>query len=128
MLTVRYNMHMIFEMLRWWYITGWMQAVRRISSWTMGVEHAFSLSLLMRTLFAPWRRIVSNAGRSLDAKMHAALDNMVSRAVGFFIRLFVILAAGVSMLVAFIAGVVMAVIWPLLPLAVIFCIVKGITG
>lgn len=125
---MRYNMHMIFEMLRWWYVTGWMQAVRRISSWTMGVEHAFSLSLLMRTLFAPWRRIMSASGRSLDAKMHAAMDNAVSRAVGFFIRLFVILAAGVSMLVAFIAGVIMAALWPLLPLAVIFCIVKGITG
>ena len=119
---------MIFEMLRWWYITGWVQAARRVGSWTVGVEHLFSLSLLLRTLFSPWRRIVSVAGRGLDAKMHAMLDNLVSRCIGFVIRLFVILAAGVSMLAVFVAGVCMFVLWPLLPLLFIGLVVKGITG
>lgn len=119
---------MIFEMLRWWYGPGWLQAGKRILSWTSGVEQAFSLSLLMQTLFSPWHRIVTNAGRGLDAKMHAALDNVVSRAVGFFIRIFVILAAVISMLGVFVAGIVMAVAWPVLPLSIIFFLVKGITG
>jgi hypothetical protein len=115
-------------MLRWWYVTGWVQALQRIGAWASGVEHVFSLSLLVRTLFQPWRRIVTVAGRGLDAKMHAALDNLVSRCIGFFIRIFVILAAGISMLIAFVAALAMAVIWPLLPLAIIWCVFKGITG
>lgn len=119
---------MVFEMLRWWYGPGWLQALKRITAWAQAVEHAFSLSLLMQTLFAPWRRIVTVANKGLDAKVHAALDNLVSRAVGFVIRLFVILAAAVSMLGALLAGVLMAVLWPLLPLAVIFFIFKGISG
>lgn len=119
---------MILEMLRWWYSTGWAQAARRIGGWTGGVEHMFSLSLLLRTLFAPWRRIITAPGRGLDAKMHAMLDNLVSRCIGFVIRLFVILAAGVSMLIAFFASVAMVVAWPALPLLFIGLIVKGITG
>jgi hypothetical protein len=119
---------MILEMLRWWYVTGWMQAAHRIGGWTSSVERAFSLSLLLRTLFAPWRRIVTYAGKGLDAKMHAALDNLVSRAVGFVIRIFVILAAGVSILGALLLSTVMAVIWPLLPVAVIYFLVRGIIG
>lgn len=119
---------MISEMLRWWYITGWAQAARRIGSWTGGVEHMFSLSLLLRTLFAPWRRITTQPGRGLDAKMRAMLDNLVSRCIGFIIRLFVILAATVSMLAALLASVAMAIAWPVLPLLFIGLIVKGITG
>jgi hypothetical protein len=117
---------MIFEMLRWWYGSGWMGALKRIGTWTRGVEHAFSVSVLLQTLFAPWRRIISAAGRGLDAKMRAGLDNLVSRAVGFVIRSFVLLAATVSMLVTFLAGLVMALVWPLLPLLVIFFLVKGV--
>jgi len=119
---------MIFEMLRWWYVTGWMQAARRIGEWTSSVERMFSLSLLLRTLFAPWRRIITPGGRGLDAKVHAALDNLVSRAVGFVIRIFVILAAGISMLTALVLGVFMAIIWPVLPVAILYCIVRGVTG
>ncbi len=119
---------MIFEMLRWWYVTGWVQAARRIGSWTSSVEHMFSLSLLLRTLFAPWRRIVSYAGKGLDARIHASLDNLVSRAVGFVIRIFVILAAGVAMLGALILSVLMVVIWPLLPLSFVFFVIRGIVG
>lgn len=119
---------MIFEMLRWWYVTGWSQAARRIFGWTSAVEHMFSLGLLVKTLFAPWKRIVAPPGRSLDAKMRAGLDNLVSRCIGFVIRFFVILAALVAMLVAFVSGVVMAGIWPFLPLLFVGLLVKGITG
>lgn len=119
---------MIFEMLRWWYGTGWLEAVHRIGSWTKGVERTFSLSLLAQTLFSPWRRIISSAGKGLDARMHAAMDNLVSRCVGFVIRFIVLIAAGVSILVALTAGVVMVVLWPLLPVLVIYFAVRGIIG
>jgi hypothetical protein len=119
---------MIFEILRWWYVTGWLQAMHRIIGWTQGVEQLFSVSLLAKTLFSPWRRIVTPPGRGLDAKMRAMLDNLVSRCVGFVIRLFVIFAAGVSMLVVFTSSAVLAIVWPLLPLAFVFFAVKGITG
>jgi hypothetical protein len=119
---------MIFEMLRWWYVTGWLQAAHRIGSWTVSVEHMFSLSLLLRTLFAPWRRIMTPKGRGLDAHLHAAVDNLVSRCVGFVIRLGVLLAAAVAMLIAVVMSVVMVVVWPVLPLLFIELVVKGVTG
>ena len=119
---------MIFQMLRWWYVSGWMQAARKVVAWPQGIERAFSLSLLVRTMFAPWRRIVTASGRSLDAQMRAALDNLISRLVGFVIRFFVLIGAGVAMLVALAAGCVMAVVWPFLPLLVPALAVKGIIG
>lgn len=119
---------MIFEMLRWWYGTGWLEATHRINSWTKGVARAFSISLLAKTLFAPWRRIVSGGGRSLDEKMRATMDNVVSRCVGFFVRLGVLVVAGISALAVFAVSVLMVGVWPLLPLLAIYCIVRSITG
>lgn len=122
---LEYNKCMIFEMLRWWYGTGWLQAAHRIGTWTRGVERAFSASLLAKTLFSPWKRIVSTSGRSLDAKMHDAMDNFVSRCIGFAIRIAVLIAAGFATLGTLIAGVVMAVLWPLLPVLAIGFLVWG---
>lgn len=123
-----YNTFMIFEMLRWWYVTGWLQSVKRISSWTARVEHAFSLSLLARTLFSPWRRIVTPPGKGLDARMHAALDNLVSRSIGSVIRLTVIIAAGVALFCTFLAGIIVVVVWPLLPVLAVLLAVKAVIG
>jgi hypothetical protein len=119
---------MILEMLRWWYVTGWIQAAHRIGSWTAGVEQMFSLNLLLRTLFSPWKRIITAPGRGLDAQFRAGLDNLISRTVGFVIRLFVILAALFSMLGTLVASVIMVIVWPLLPLAVVGLVIKGIIG
>lgn len=119
---------MIFEMLRWWYISGWLQAIRRITEQAARVERVFSFSILLKTLFSPWRRIITPPGRSLDAKVHAALDNLVSRCIGFVIRSTVVFVAATVILGTLIFGIVMAFIWPLIPIAVIVFMVKGVTG
>lgn len=67
-------------------------------------------------------------GRSLDAKIKDALDNFVSRCVGFVVRFTVLLAALFGMLISFLFGVVTMLLWPLIPLLVVYCVVRGITG
>lgn len=125
---VGYNKHMIFQMLRWWYSAGWLQASHTVTSWPLGLERHFSVSILARTLFSPWRRIISAGGRSFDAKIRDALDNFVSRCVGFVVRIIVLFTAMVGMLAAFLGGLLLAVIWPLLPLFILYCLVRGIAG
>ena len=117
---------MFVELLRWWYGPGWMATVHRVSAWTSGIERAFSLTLLLKTLFSPWRRIISVSGRGIDAKIKAALDNLVSRLVGFVVRSIVLVAAGAATLGAFIGGLLMMVIWPLLPVAIVAFAIAGI--
>lgn len=119
---------MIFEMLRWWYVSGWVQAIRRITEQAGRVERIFSFSILLKTLFAPWRRIISAPGKGLDAKVHAALDNLVSRCIGFVIRSTVVLVAAIAIVITTLLGILMAVLWPLIPIAIIVFMIKGITG
>lgn len=119
---------MIIELMRWWYTTGWMHAAHRISTWTLGVYHTFSVGILLRTLFAPWRRIISIPGRSIDARIHAAFDNFISRCIGCIVRSITLVVASGMMIAAFVAGLMLCVVWPCIPLFAAYCAVRSIAG
>lgn len=121
-------MYMILEMLRWWYSTGWLQAMERIISWPRGIGRSLSVSLLLATLLAPWRRIVSVGGRSLDDKMRNTADNFISRCIGFFVRIGVLIAAALYSAAALAVATIIVIIWPIAPVAIVYFIFRGITG
>jgi hypothetical protein len=95
---------------------------RRLS----GLADMFSIGILVHTLFSPWRRIITYPGAGLDARLRAFGDNLVSRAVGFTVRFFVLLAAALAFVFVAIMGVLELLIWPLLPLLAAALIVKGV--
>lgn len=120
-------MVMLFiDFLTWWYGPGWKQVAsdcfRRMSK----VADVFSVPILLRTLFAPWRRIITYPGAGLDAKIRALGDNLVSRCIGFTVRFLVLIAAAILIVLAGILGLAGAVLWPLVPLLIVGCIGKGV--
>lgn len=110
----------------WWYSAGWMLLAKSVQKRLQKTLAMFSVPSLMRTLFAPWKRIVTNPGAGLNAHLSAIGDNMVSRAIGFTVRIFVLLGALVSMLLVAIIGVIQIVAWPLVPLAIVYGIVAAL--
>lgn len=110
----------------WWYGEGWRTQGRLGRQRLTRTARSFSAPLLIRTLFAPWRRVVTNPGAGLDAKLQAMGDNLVSRAVGFTVRIFVLLTAGIMLFIIGVAAVVELVAWPLIPLAIVAGLVKGL--
>lgn len=87
------------------------------------VWQRFSVSILLKTLFAPWRRITTEGGRSMQEQSRALLDNVISRLVGFTIRFFVIIAALVTMVVLVVFGAVFVIGWPLAPPLVVLSVI-----
>lgn len=71
---------------------------------------------------------MTNPGKSLDAKMQAGLDNFISRLVGGAVRSAVLLAAFVSIVGVLLFSIFMTGVWPLLPPAVVYFVVRSITG
>ncbi len=114
------------ELLGWWYGVGWRELARRVLGRLEATTETFSLPILLRTLFAPWRRIVTYADRSVIGGMRAALDNSISRMVGFGVRSIVIITASIFLLVQIVFGLVAIVIWPILPLASIGLLLRGL--
>src|SRR6185437_13134769 len=92
--------------LRWWYSAGWARTMEQVHGLLLEVLRQFSVVTLINTLFAPWKRIESAPGASLDAKLRAFGDNLVSRAVGFCVRVMVLLTAVVAEALAGVGGAV----------------------
>jgi hypothetical protein len=116
---------LFIEFFQWWYGSGWAQATKGAVNLVKKVELSFSIGVLLRTLFSPWKMIVTNPGRSLDDKFRAMIDNLVSRTVGFFVRIFSLITALIMMAVASIIGMVIAISWPLIPVLIILSAIKG---
>lgn len=127
-LTKWYNERIMLalEFFSWWYGRGWAVLIRNMGKRLRLTAHMFSAPILLRTLFAPWRRIVSYPGRSLDAKFRAMMDNLVSRFIGFTVRLFVLFAAAVILTIVALIAMIEIIVWPFLPVAVVAGLIKGI--
>lgn len=117
---------LFLELFTWWYGDGWRQAGRGAVNLVNKVKLTFSIPILLKTLFAPWRRIITPPGRSLDEKMRALGDNLISRAVGFVVRLFSLITALVLVVLAAVLGSFMAIVWPLIPLLIVISVIKGV--
>ncbi|HEY1835686.1 MAG TPA: hypothetical protein VGG13_02595 [Candidatus Saccharimonadales bacterium] len=116
------------EFFAWWYGQGWRGLAKNMRRRVHMTAQMFSAPILLKTLFAPWRRIVTTPGAGIDAKMRAIGDNMVSRAVGFTVRVLVLLSAGIMLLIVGIVAIVELVAWPLLPAIAVLLLVKGLAG
>lgn len=118
---------LVLSFFSWWYGRGWQNVAKNIGPRLQGLAASFSAGQLLRTLFAPWRRIMTYPGDSLAARVRAWGDNLFSRAVGFVVRVLVLLAALVMTIVVAVLSVAEVVAWPLLPIAVPILIIMGLT-
>lgn len=115
---MRYNEVMIVtDILVWWYTEGWRQRYVGLRERLEGVIDYFSIGLLLRTLFAPFRQIsAGQVNGPIGVQIRAFFDRLVSRLIGAAVRLVIIgigtLAIGLSLLAD---GLLLAV-WALVPL------------
>lgn len=110
----------------WWYGAGWKLLAKNVQRRLDRTLASFSVPTLARTLFAPWKRIVTAPGAGIAEHLRAMGDNLISRLVGFTVRLTVLLAASVSLGIMAVVGLIQIIIWPLVPLLVVFCLVRGV--
>lgn len=121
----------ISEMIIWWYAKGWSVFIQKLRTFLTNTIDFFSMDSLLRTLFQPYRQIsaaTANADSSLDLKFHMFIDRLVSRAVGFVTRLFLLFFGLGIIVVGGLTSLILIIIWPLIPLLPIVGIVLGLTG
>lgn len=118
---LRYNMVMfIVGLFSWWYTTGWKQRITVAHERLLGVYDYFSIDLLARTLFSPFRQI--SAGKvqgPLGVQFRAWFDRLVSRCIGAVVRTIVMFVGIVAILLTCIIGLLDVLLWciaPVLPL------------
>jgi hypothetical protein len=110
----------------WWYSQGWVLVYKNMQRRMRQTGEMFSVTMLLRTLFSPWRRIISYPGASLNDHLRAMVDNLLSRAVGFTVRILVLIAAVITFVCVAVIAAVEIVAWPLVPIAVVAGVIKGL--
>ncbi len=107
---------LVVAFIHWWYGPGWKDTYGRLRVRMRETYLTFSMPILLRTMFAPWRRITSASGRTLGDKFRAMIDNLVSRVVGFNVRL-IALSLGTFILALYaLLGGLLLILWPVIPL------------
>ena len=87
----------------------------------------FSISLLLKTLFFPWRKYSYSYGRGFDLSRYfeAFTFNLISRALGAIMRICLIVLGLLVQIFIIFAGVIILIGWLLLPAFLIICLIFG---
>ncbi|HUT96058.1 MAG TPA: hypothetical protein VMW82_00590 [Candidatus Paceibacterota bacterium] len=81
----------------------------------------FSIPLLLKTLFAPWKRDITRKPRGLDIKkfLDYLAFNLISRGLGFLVRLITILVGIVFLILVTVVGAIFFALWLVMPLVLL---------
>ena len=108
----------IISLFSWWYTTGWLTLIRKVSQRVESVLGFFSVTLLLKSLFSPFRQI--SAGRvngPLNVQLQAWGDRLFSRFIGAIVRSFLIIFGLLTVAIMSAVCLVVITLWPLLPFA-----------
>jgi hypothetical protein len=87
----------------------------------------WSVPVLLKTFFSPWRRYQYSYGKGFDLKRYAEAFsfNMISRVIGAIMRSFLVAAGLASEIIVLSAGLVVFLAWLVLPALLILGIFYG---
>ena len=107
----------ITSLLEWWYSDGWLSELTRIRWSFLKVADKFSIGLLVKTLLAPFRQISADEqARTAGGLINVLIDKLISRLVGLFMRLVMIVLGLVTLLLLMAISLIRMIVWPMLPL------------
>lgn len=119
---------MLTAFISWWYGAGWGGTVKQTSRHLADLSQNFSISILVKTLFAPWKQLDAFKGvnQTLGDQFHRSIDKTISRFVGFMVRSMTLFAAIISVLILLIFRLVWIALWPCLPLLIPIAVLYGL--
>ena len=115
--------------LGWWYGAGWKQRAGMVKERLASFMDYFSIDLLLKTLFTPFRQIsAEKTTGSLNVQMHAFFDRLISRIIGMIVRLVMIIIGAAAIILYAIVGLLALILWAFVPLLPILGLVLFLVG
>lgn len=119
----------IAGILQWWYGQGWRQRLALLRERLAGTMDYFSIGLLAKTMFSPFRQISAGKVRGpLGVQMRAFFDRLISRVIGAMVRFTVMIIGLMAIMLHAVIGGVFVLLWavvPLLPIAGLMLFLMG---
>jgi hypothetical protein len=115
--------------IKWHYSQGLREFFGVTGNFLWFVANFFSFKLLLRTLFAPWRRLGEHYEGGLDLSAFASviIVNSLMRIFGFFTKMIVLLIGFVAYLLVIIFSFFIFFIWLLAPAILLGSLILAVT-
>lgn len=127
---VGYNMGMIIVWaFSWWYGAGWASQLDALKERLSASFDYFSIGLLLRTLFSPYRQIsAGTVNGPITLKLQGFADRLVSRIIGAFVRSLIIIIGTIWLMLLFIIGGLLLIVWAFVPFAPLMGFIAMLAG
>jgi hypothetical protein len=121
----------IVGILSWWYGAGLITRISAVRGRIASIMDYFSIDLLLRTIFSPFKQIsAGGVAGSMAQKWRALVDRLFSRCIGAVVRLLLIIVGVVGIIGTIVIGTLLIVAWlfvPVLPLVGVILTLIGWT-
>ncbi len=116
-------------LLSWWYRDGFFARVQSIRVRFEKVFDFFSILILLKTLFSPYKQI-SAAGDfdKSETWLQIIADKLISRFIGFFARIFLIISGMIVIILQVIFSAIVVIFWLILPLIPVVGLIMYVIG
>ena len=120
---------LFLQFFHWYFVLAPKNILSIWSGYLQANLHYFAVILLLRTLFAPWHRDSEGYGRGFDFGRYFRVFtlNMVSRGVGFVVRLVVVLVGLSAEVLILAVGLVFLIFWIVAPIFLMIILIKGLS-
>ncbi|NCU37797.1 hypothetical protein EOL96_01900 [Candidatus Saccharibacteria bacterium] len=113
----------------WWYGVGWKQRVLEAREHIESLYDYFSVDLLVRTLFSPFRQISAGSVQGpLVVQFRAWVDRLISRVIGAIVRSGMIIIGVIALIISVTLNVILIILWGIVPFAPVIGVVLMSTG
>lgn len=121
--------NIIWIWFSWYFFEATREILRGWKNFLIFNLNYFSIPLLLKTLFSPWKRYYwqrAGPGFDIGEYFNVLFSNLTSRFLGAFIRCFLIIIGLVLELLIVIGGLIVFLGWILLPLFLILGLLFGL--
>ena len=121
---------LIASFFSWWYSGGLKKRFELLGSKLDLTRDYFSIGLLLKTLFSPFRMIDANtlSQGSLDMRFRSWIDKLISSLIGAMIRTTVMIVGILALGLQSLLGLVGIIVWILTPVIPAACLILFALG
>jgi hypothetical protein len=121
-------MSIVLVFWKWYYGEAAKNVLTAWKNFIIFAINYFSISLLLKTLFAPWKRDITKKPQGLNFKkfFEYIVFNAISRGLGFVVRFFTIIAGIIYLILTIVVGAIFFILWLVLPIIILGLLVLSI--
>jgi hypothetical protein len=111
-----------------WYYTGAFRDILGVwLNFMWFIYHFFSMPLLVRTLFSPWRRMTDSYRKgSIEEMLQSVVMNVMSRVFGAIVRLSLLICGAIFLSIGVLGLFIVLALWACTPVLLVIIMARGI--